>query len=128
MSGIEDRTELLRNAAPELDEESWVFCLQAHAAPLAAEAFALIREAEGTTLILTESQARSLGLEFEARFSRITLSVHSSLHAVGLTAAVASRLAQAGIACNVVAGYYHDHLFVPADRGLEALERLELLS
>ena len=61
-------------------------------------------------------------------FARITLTVHSALEGVGLTAAVAGALAQAGIACNVVAGYHHDHLFVPWDRREEALAILQRLS
>jgi hypothetical protein len=54
-------------------------------------------------------------------FARITLTVHSALEGVGLTAAVSGALAEQGIACNVVAGFHHDHLFVPWERREEAL-------
>ena len=61
------------------------------------------------------------------RSAWITLRVHSDLAAVGLTAAFARALADAGIACNVVAGVHHDHLFVPADRAGDALAALRAL-
>ncbi len=61
-------------------------------------------------------------------FAWITLTVHSSLEAVGLTAAVANTLASAGIACNVLAGFHHDHLLVPIDRVDDAMAALSRLS
>ncbi len=79
----------------------------------------MIREDEGTTAIIAEDGGD---------FARITLMVHSALDGVGLTAAVSGALAEAGIACNVVAGFHHDHLFVPWDRRDEALERLQRLA
>lgn len=70
------------------------------------------REKEGLTLVLTEDAATQAQLNFEGVFSLITLSVHSSLEAVGLTAAFATKLGSYGISANVIAGYYHDHIFV----------------
>ena len=61
-------------------------------------------------------------------FAGMTLQVHSALEGVGLTAAVATTLAEAGIPCNVIAAYHHDHIFVPWERRAEAMERLEKLS
>ena len=58
----------------------------------------------------------------------ITLNVHSALDAVGFLAAVATALSERGIGVNPVAGYYHDHLFIPADRAEEAMAVLEGLS
>jgi hypothetical protein len=86
------------------------------------------REREGWTMILLEAEAHSAKLEGEFPCRMISLEVHSSLAAVGLLAAIAARLAKSGIAANVVSAYYHDHLFVPADRGEEALEILNSLS
>ncbi len=84
-------------------------------------------EDEGLTIILKKEQADSASLEYSGVWSRITLTVHSSLEAVGLLAAVTRVLADASVPCNVVSAYYHDHLFVPeslADRALKTLERL----
>jgi hypothetical protein len=90
--------------------------------------FATVVEAEGTTLVVTQEEADRLGLRYEFVAAMITLRVHSSLESVGLTATVSSALAEAGISCNVIAGYHHDHLFVPCDRGGEAMELLGTLS
>jgi hypothetical protein len=86
-------------------------------APPLGDAFALIREAEGVTLIRPGTG-----------WARITLGVHSSLAAVGLTARVATALAACGISANVVAAFHHDHVFVPWDRRQEALTVLRALS
>ena len=57
----------------------------------------------------------------------LSLRVHSALDAVGLTAAVSRALADAGIACNVLAGFHHDHLLVPAARRADAIAALHAL-
>jgi hypothetical protein len=108
---------MLAGMAPVRDPRRWAFVLAEGASP--EEAFAVIREDEGTTAIVPAS---------EGDFARITLMVHSALEGVGLTAAVAGVLAERGIACNVVAGFHHDHLFVPWARAGEALEALAALS
>ena len=89
---------------------------------------ALVREEEGVSVVLDRGRADELGLSYDFVAAWITLSVHSALEAVGLTAAVAAALTEAGISCNVIAGYHHDHLLVPADRGEEAVAVLRGLS
>ncbi len=113
MSGtgpVGDLAGMLAGMAPVLDARRWAFVLMDGDPP--ADAFALIREDEGATAIVPQDGGG---------FARITLTVHSALEGVGLTAAVAGALAERGIACNVVAGFYHDHLFVPWVRAEEAL-------
>ena len=95
--------------------------------PAGLQPFGLIREAEGLTVIATRAELAAAGLAAEAQWARITMRVHSSLQAVGLTAAMASALSLAGISANVVAGYHHDHLFVPWGRRGEALAVLQAL-
>lgn len=90
--------------------------------------FAVIREDEGTTVIVEEQEARRFGLPLDHTFARITLGVHSSLDSIGLTATIAQTLASRSIPCNVVAGFYHDHLFVQADRASEAWSLLDDLA
>lgn len=80
------------------------------------------------TLIVLEDQAKTAGLKTVFRCRMLTLNVHSSLEAVGFLAAITARLATAGIGVNPVSAFYHDHLFVPADRAEEALDVLQKLA
>lgn len=130
MAGVKNLNELLQKMSPEMQDGEFVFCTvdnsfsnYAHLHPLSCFA-----EPEGLTLILPVEEAKRAGLAFENTFRQITLTVHSSLDAVGLTAAVASKLASYGISANVVAAYYHDHIFVQAEKADQALLALEELS
>jgi hypothetical protein len=89
--------------------------------PPQVDPVAMVVEPEGRSLVLPVDVADSLGLGYDFVAAMITLQVHSALDDVGLTAAVSTALARAGIACNVIAGYHHDHLFVPHARAQEAL-------
>jgi hypothetical protein len=40
---------------------------------------------------------------------------------------MSTALSDAGISCNVLAGYHHDHLLVPSDRADEAIAVLQRL-
>ncbi|HMS37878.1 MAG TPA: ACT domain-containing protein [Arachnia sp.] len=124
MTGETDLTVLLSGLDARVREGEFVFATT----ELDLPAEARIVEREGTTLVLRRADAEAAGVGFEAVFAWITLEVHSSLAAVGLTAAVSSALADAGISCNMLAGYYHDHLLVPTDRAAEALGVLGALS
>jgi len=131
MSGETDLQRLLAGLTPTLSEDEFVFCTLPETSitqPLSAAAFAIVHEAEGSTLIVKRTLAEARELPFDATFCRITLAVHSSLQAVGLTAAVSGKLASTGISANVVAGYFHDYVFVPADRSAEALRLLLALA
>jgi len=91
---------------------------------LVAAAHALVREGRLTTIVLPVDAAERAGQSTAVRFAWLTLTVPSSLDAVGLTAVVSARLAASGIPCNVLAGYHHDHLLVPADRVDDAIRAL----
>ncbi len=127
MSGITDLRLLLDSLEPELDPEPWVYAV-VDRSPAGLEPFATVRETEGLTVVVTASEARRHGLEASTRQARITLTVHSSLEAVGMTAAFARALADRGLSCNVVAGYHHDHLLVPWDRRDEAVAALRAIT
>jgi len=127
MSGERDLRTLLSAMAPERRPGRYVFTT-ATRLPEAASPVVLIHEPEGITLIMDQDQADRLGLPYEYVAAMITLRVHSSLAAVGLTAAVAGTLAGAGISCNVVAAYFHDHLFVPIDQADLAVHLLRGLA
>jgi len=131
MSGETDLQTLISQMRPMLDPEPYVFCTFAAKSltELAEyEPIGLFAETEGLTAILPAERARELGLAEAEWFRRITLAVHSSLTAVGLTAAIAAALTERGISANVVAAYFHDHVFVPEERAEEALAALRMLS
>ncbi|CDT86572.1 ACT domain-containing protein [Vibrio coralliirubri] len=130
MTAITDLDVLLKSMSPELIDGNYVFCTVdgALADYVQLNPISTFREKEGLTLVLEEDVATKAQLNFDAVFSLITLSVHSSLEAVGLTAAFASKLGSYGISANVVAGYYHDHIFVQKDKAEAAMSALREFS
>ncbi len=122
---VSDLAELLASMRPELNEGAYVFSSVrpdrdvSRLAPLAT-----FRESEGLTVIVDEATALREDLPVLFRAAWITLTVHSDLQAVGLTAAVSEALTKADISCNVVAAAFHDHIFVPIERATEALAQL----
>lgn len=118
----------LPNLDPELHEGTYVFVIVPLTEDVSGlDVIATMREEEGMTLVLSESIAEQRGYESIYRCAWITLRVNSDLDAVGLTAAFARSLADESIACNVIAGARHDHLFVPVDRAVDALGCLQQL-
>ena len=125
---ISDLAVLLASMRPALQAGVWAWCaLPAGASIDGIDAIATMREAEGPTVVVDESQALARGWPVAFRSAWITLTVHSDLAAVGLTAAFARALGDAGISCNVIAGVHHDHLFVPVDRAADAMAALQAL-
>ncbi len=121
---VTDLKAMLIGMDPKLCERSWCFHAVSDATFLPETAFAIIREEEGMCAIIPAPAAPADA----PQFARITLQVHSDLQGVGLTAAVATTLATSGIACNVIAGLHHDHLFVQWDARGEAMTLLTKLS
>jgi hypothetical protein len=120
---IRDLARLKAEAAPRLHPRAVaVVALEGFAVPAGLEIIGLFREAEGLTLYV-DGEAAGLPVAFRAAW--ITMTVESALDAVGFTAAFASALAREGIACNVIAGARHDHLFVPWERREEAMRVLQ---
>jgi hypothetical protein len=118
--------QMLAQMSPDLAPGTYVFAT-APAVPSGLDPLMAFREDEGLTLVVTDAQARDHGWPADLPMRQITLRVHSALDGVGLTAAFSSELAAAGISCNVVAGYHHDHVFIPeadAERALSALQAL----
>ena len=131
MNAETDLDTLIRNLEPRTLADTYVFCsvrdanygALAHTSPLASFA-----EPEGLTLVLTREAAGEEDLSYEGTFRCISLQVHSSLAAVGLTAAVTGELAAHDISANVIAAYHHDHIFVPSHQVESALRLLENMS
>ncbi|WP_428228729.1 ACT domain-containing protein [Flavobacterium sp.] len=129
MSGEKDLQQLLKSMKPEHISGDYVFCNveTLESIPL-NEIVMLFREKEAITLILKKEIADKLKLEYSVVMSWITLTVHSSLEAVGLTAAFSKALSDKNISCNVVAAFYHDHIFVNKKEVDKALQILNSFS
>lgn len=115
---VRSRQAMIAGMDPWLDPQAYVFCvgLVPH-----EQALAWFREAEGLSQILPVEVAVECGHDVAMPMTRLVLQVNSALDGVGLTAAVATALAEAQIPCNVVAAYHHDHVFVPQDQAARAL-------
>lgn len=133
MSGEKNLSKLLASMSPEVLPEEYVFCTvegkygdYGELKPLA-----MFTEKEGLTLVITRATADQAKLDYESIFKGITLTIHSSLDAVGLTAAVSAKLAEKGISANVIAAYYHDHIFVQKEKidlAVDALNEFSVLA
>ena len=131
MSGEIELAKLLSNMSPELLDGEYVFC---HLGSMKLDAtcylnpIAIFQEPEGMSVVIKKEIAVAEKIELSDSFRCITLKVHSSLNAVGLTAAIAAKLTEEGISANVIAAFYHDHVFVPASHADRALACLVELS
>jgi len=131
MAGERDLKKLLSAMSPRLIDGDYVFLSIAGAEygdHVELKPFAAINEVEGLTLIVEQELAIEHGFEFEGTYKGITLEVHSSLEAVGLTAAFAKALGDVNISANVIAGFYHDHIFVQQKYAAQAMDALSALS
>ena len=126
MSGHTDLEYLLRAADPVLDDQHYVFVSLSgdYGDYTDWHPIASVAETEGLTLVIRRSFAYENHIAYDDILQRITLRVHSSLSAVGLTAAFSAALTREGISANVVAGYYHDHIFVPVADAARAMVAL----
>ena len=130
MSGEKNLDKLLSAMSPELMAGEFIFCSfekshygdHSELSPIVA-----VAESEGLTLVIPRSKADEYNIKYDSVFRGITLKVHSSLDAVGLTAAFSNKLTEHGISANVIAGYLHDHIFVQAelaDKAITAINEL----
>ena len=126
-SGETNLQQLLKTMSPVLSQQEYVFVTfeKADNANFARlEPVATVMEEEGLTMVVAKDLADANSLQYTGVFRRITLEVHSSLEAVGLTAAFSNKLAQHGISANVIAGYFHDHIFVQSKSSAKAMAAL----
>jgi uncharacterized protein len=115
--------------SPVLHEGEYVFCTVKGKVKIdLRHVLGSFKEEEGMTIVVEKQAADDMKLSYSFVSSWITLQVHSSLEAVGLTAAFSNALSEAGISCNVIAAFYHDHIFVPVNDKVRAMETLTRLS
>jgi len=113
MKGEKNLEKLIKNMKPVLNIGNYVFVTLRDLSDINREdTICELKEQEGTTIVIEKSKADHLNLRYNFVASWITLMVHSSLEAVGLTALFSAELTKHNISCNVIAGYYHDHIFV----------------
>ncbi|WP_394777144.1 ACT domain-containing protein [Flavobacterium sp.] len=129
MSGEKDLQQLLKSMKPEHNSGDYVFCkIDTLENVNLNEIEMFFKEKEAITLILKKELADTLNLDYSVVMSWITLTIHSSLEAVGLTAAFSKSLSEHEISCNVVAAFYHDHIFVNKKDTEKAMKILNLFS
>ena len=129
MAGEQSLELLLQSMEPILHPEIYVFCTVGQNVDITdIDPIMQFREAEGLTLIIEKTKAQLQQLEGEFPCRMITLNIHSALDAVGFLAVITTQLATLGMGVNPVSAFYHDHLFVPADRAEEALRALQGLT
>ncbi len=127
MAPVSHLPTLLASMAPRIAPDTYVFATVPKL-PSRLKPIMTFREGERMTLILTLAEAEAANLPHTYSSRMITLNTHSSLEAVGFLAAVSTRLAASGISINPVSAFYHDHLFVPAERAVEAMKILDTLA
>lgn len=125
---VRERRAMLAGMKPTLKDGRYFFCTTNDTAvltKLSGRSLALFREDEGTALVLAEEDATLHGFDLSMPMVRIVLEVYSALDGVGLTAGVATALADEGIPCNMIAAYHHDNVFVPEPMAARAIEVLK---
>ena len=131
MSGISDLSILLASLSPVVSPDVYVFLsrpLATYGVGVELDPIATFSENEGLTLVVRKERADAAGERYDGEYGLISLSVHSDLQAVGLTAAIAGALSERGISANIVAAFYHDHIFVPLSRVGDAVTALSQLA
>ena len=126
--GGTDLGRLLAGLNPRLDPVPYVFATSPGAVPAGITPLATFIEDEGLSVVVTAADWRRTGLPGSGDYARLTMTVQSSLEAVGMTGAIATALTREGISANVIAAARHDHIFVPWDRRHEALAAIEALT
>ena len=124
-----DINYILQNLSPQLNEGVFVFCTVDNTLNLEEiDIEASVIESEGRTIVLRKEIADQLNLSYNVIMSWITLNVNTSLELVGLSAIISKKFTDNDISYNPIAGYFHDHIFVPIKDTNMAIKLLHNLS
>lgn len=128
MAGEKEINKLIRGMTPRLNDGEYVFVSVQELNEIDRnDTICEFKEEEGITIVIDKNKADELNYTYDYVASWITLMIHSSLEAVGLTAIFSKELANNDISCNIIAGYYHDHIFVDkkdSDKAIRVLKKL----
>ncbi len=131
MHGETDLKKMLRKLSPVLLDGEFVFCSFENAQygeHANLQPIAVVKEVKGLTFVIPKEKADEHNVKYASVFKGITLKIHSSLDAVGLTAAFSKKLTEHGISANVIAGFYHDHIFVQSEKADTAMAAIKELA
>lgn len=129
MKAKADIRSLLKNLSPRVNAGEYVFCsISTNYKLKNIEVVASILESDSRTIVIRKEDAEEVKLHYDTSMSWITLDVVSSLEAIGLTSTISKKIADHKISCNIIAGYYHDHIFVPYSDHAKAIQLLKSLS
>ena len=128
MAGETDLGAILRTLTVERREGTYVYATVPAGRSLPdVPLSAMVAEVEGTTIVVDRDVAVGAGVDFEYEAAWLTVTAHTSLEAVGLTASISTAFAMRDLPCNIIAGYHHDHLLVPLARVEDAVAAIELV-
>ena len=129
MTGENNLAKLIKGMTPKLNKGDFVFATVDDISKISRnDTICEFKETEGVTVVIEKQKADALKLDYDYIAAWITLEIHSALDAVGLTALFSTALAKNNISCNVIAGYYHDHIFVAKEDAAKAMQVLTGLS
>ncbi len=128
MAGLDNLEETLRSMVVSCDEVKYGFATVKSTKSIVLEDLqATFKEQEGLAIIAPKDVLEAKGIKYEGPFAKITIDVHTSLEMVGLTAALATELTKNDVSANVVAAYFHDHIFVQYDLRQKAMDAINYL-
>ncbi len=129
MAGETDLALLIKGMTPILNKGDYIFATVKDISAIDRnDTICEFNEEEGVSVVIEKRKADELMLDYTFISTWITLKIHSSLDAIGLIALVSKVLAKNHISCNVIAGYYHDHIFVAKKDAIRAINVLTDLS